>query len=85
MADITPEEVLSTDEFIKRWTNQEYLALEKQRAADIAANKIGNAKNFDIVMAADVMRLNSQKVTTLKADLVADGILTQARADAIFS
>jgi hypothetical protein len=85
MADITPEEILSKEEFIKRWTNQEYLALEKRRAADIAADKIGNAKNFDIVMADDVLRLNSQKVTTLKADLVADGILTQARADVIFS
>lgn len=85
MADIDPSEILPTDEFIKRWTNQEYLALEKQRAADIAANKVGNAKNFDIAMAADVLRLNSQKVTTLKADLVADGILTQARADEIFA
>ena len=81
---IGPEEILATDEFLKRWTNQEYLLLEKQRAADIAADKIGNAKNFDIVMAADVLRLNSQKVTTLKADLVAAGILTQARADEIF-
>jgi hypothetical protein len=84
MAD-DPREILATEEFIKRWTNQEYLALEKKRAADIAANKIGNAKNFDIVMATDVMRLTSQKVTTLKADLVTDGILTQARADEIFS
>lgn len=80
-----PLEMLTTEEFIKRWTNAEYLALEKKRAADIAANKVGNAKNFDVVMAADVLRLNSQKVTTLKADLVADGILTQARADEIFS
>jgi hypothetical protein len=79
------EPLLSTEEFISRWTNQEYLALEKRRAEDIAASKIGNAKNFDIVMAADMLRLNSQKVTSLKADLVADGILTQARADEIFS
>ena len=85
MTDVAAEEILSTETFIKRWTNQEYLALEAKRAADIAANKIGNAKNFDIVMATDVMRLTSQKVTTLKADLVADGILTQARADEIFS
>ena len=85
MADITPDQLLATEEFIKRWTNAEYLALEKQRAVDIAADKVGNAKNFDIVMAADVMRLDSQKVTSLKADLVADGILTQERADEIFS
>ena len=81
---IAPEEILPTDEFIRRWTNAEYLALEKKRAEDIAADKIGNAKNFDIVMAADVLRLDSQKVQTLKADLVTDGILTQERADEIF-
>jgi hypothetical protein len=79
------EENLPTDEFIRRWTNAEYLALEKKRAADIAANKIGNAKTFDRAMASDVLRLNSQSVLSLKADLVADGILTQARADEIFS
>ena len=85
MADIPAEEMLPTEEFIRRWTNAEYLALEKKRAADITANKVGNAKNWDIVMADAVMRLTLQKVTSMKADLVADGILTQARADEIFS
>lgn len=85
MSDAKAEDSLPTETFIKRWTNAEYLALEKKRAADIAANKIGNAKNFDIVIAGDVMRLDSQKVMTLKADLVTDGILTQARADEIFA
>src|SRR5262245_14481098 len=75
--------VLTTD-FIARWTNAEYLALEKKRAADIAANKIGNAKNWDVVVAEDQIDMNKQKVRNLKADLVADGILTQARADEIF-
>ena len=82
---LNPEDVLATEEFLRRWTNQEYLLLERQRAADIAANKIGNAKNWDIVIGADVLLLKSQKVTSLKADLVTDGILTQARADEIFS
>ena len=85
MAEHDPSEMLTTEEFIKRWTNAEYLALEKKRRDDIAANKVGNAKNFDIVMAADTMRLTSQKVTSLKADLVADGILTETRAAEIFS
>lgn len=72
-------------DFLARWTNQEYLALEKKRAADIAANKIGNAKNWDIVTFSDYIDLNKKKVETLKADLVTDGVLTQARADEIFS
>lgn len=76
--------ILPTSDFIARWTNQEYLGLEKKRAADIAANKVGNAKNWDVVVADGEIDLNKQKVQNLKADLVADGVLTQARADAIF-
>jgi hypothetical protein len=76
--------IMPTTDFIARWTNQEYLALEKKRAADIAANKVGNAKNWDVVVAEDNIDMNKQKFQNLKADLVTDGILTQARADAIF-
>jgi hypothetical protein len=76
---------LSTEEFISRWTNAEYLALEKKRAADITANKVGNAKNWDQVIAGSTINMNKQKVQSLKADLVTDGILTQARADEIFA
>jgi hypothetical protein len=78
-----PPPVATTD-FIARWTNAEYLALEKKRRDDIAANKIGNAKNWDIVIADPDINMFKQKVQSLKADLVADGILTQARADQIF-
>ena len=60
------------------------MKLEQKRAADIAAGKIGNAKNWDVVVAEDHIDMNKQKFQNLKADLVADGILTQARADAIF-
>jgi hypothetical protein len=77
--------ILTADAFISRWTNQEYLGLLKQRAADVTANKIGNAKNWDQVCSGDHIDLNKKKVQSLKQDLVTDGILTQARADAIFS
>jgi len=77
--------ICTADEFISRWTNAEYLLLEKKRAADIAANKVGNAKNWDIVCAGDIIDLNKQKAQSLKADLVTDGVLTQARADVIFA
>jgi hypothetical protein len=77
--------LLATSEFLTRWTNAEYLALEKQRAADVAANKVGNAKNWDIVTSEDFIDPGKQKVSNLKADLVADGVLTQTRADEIFA
>jgi hypothetical protein len=77
--------ICTADEFISRWTNAEYLALEKKRAADITANKVGNAKNWDIVCAGDHIDLNKQKAQSLKQDLVTDGVLTQARADVIFA
>ncbi len=76
--------IVGTSDFIARWTNAEYLALEKKRRDDIAANKIGNAKNWDVVVADDEINMDKQKVQTLKADLVAGGILTPARADEIF-
>lgn len=82
---IDPLNTVSTGDFIARWTNAEYLALEKKRRDDIAANKVGNAKNWDVVIADPTIDMNKKKVKTLKADLVADGVLTQARADEIFS
>lgn len=81
---IYPAIAVSTSDFVARWTNAEYLSLEKKRAADIAANKVGNAKNWDIVTAGSTINFNSKKCQSLKADLVTDGILTQARADEIF-
>lgn len=82
--DKPPPSVVGTSDFIARWTNAEYLALEKKRRDDIAANKVGNAKNWDLVVADDEIDMSRQKVQSLKADLVADGVITAARADEIF-
>ena len=82
-----PMEPLSkvpTGDFISRFTNAEYVTLEKKRAADITNNKVGNAKNWDNVTSDSVIDMSKKKVQSLKTDLVADGILTQARADEIF-
>jgi hypothetical protein len=70
-----------SSEFIGRFTNAEY------RAATAAAWRQtgGNAKNFDVVVFDPAIDLNKKKVNTLKTALVTDGILTQARADEIFS
>lgn len=76
--------ILSTD-FIAKFTNAEYLAVGRQRAADLSNSKVGYSKNWDIVVFDDTINLSNQKTQTLKADLVRAGVLTQARADEIFS
>lgn len=78
-------DILTVDVFIGRWTNAEYLKLEQKRAADIGNAKVGNAKNWDQVMMSGAIDPNKKKVQTLKDDLVTSAILTQARADEIFS
>lgn len=71
---------LPTPEFIGRFTNQEY------RAAMATAwrQTAGNAKNWDVVVFEPAINMNKKKAQTLKTSLVADGILTQPRADEIF-
>lgn len=72
---------LATPEFIGRFTNAEY------RGATAATwrQSGGNAKNWDVVVFEPSINFNKKKTQTLKSSLVADGILTQARADVIFS
>jgi hypothetical protein len=76
--------IIPTTDWVARFTNQEWLALEKQKTADIAANKVGYSKNLAITMTEDHVDLNRQKSQKIKDDLVAAGVLTQARADEIF-
>lgn len=77
---IDPKTVPTSADFIGRFTNAEY------RAATAAAwrGTAGNAKNWDVVVFDPIINLNKKKATTLATSLVADGILTQARADEIF-
>ena len=77
--------VENTSDFIARFTNQEYAKLGNVRATDAQATKVGLSKNWDIVVLADIIELSNQKAQTLKADLVARSVLTQVRADEIFS
>ena len=77
--DIHP--VTSTAEIIGRFTNAEYRAA----TATTWRQTAGNAKNWDVVFFEPALDPNKKKVTTLKTSLVTDGILTQARADEIFS
>jgi hypothetical protein len=78
---IEPLATVPTGDFIARWANAEYLALQKRRMTDNGKM----AKDWDNVTSDPQINLNKKKTQTLKSNLVADGILTQARADEIFS
>jgi hypothetical protein len=78
---IDPKATFASSEFIGRFTNAEYRAA----TATTWRQTGGNAKNWDVVVFDPAVDLNKKKVTTLKTSLVTDGILTQARADVIFS
>jgi hypothetical protein len=77
--------IANNADFIARFTNQEYAKLGNVRVTDAQATKVGLSKNWDIVVMSDTIELSNQKAQTLKADLVTAGVLTQARADEIFS
>jgi hypothetical protein len=78
---INPKTTLASSEFIGRFTNTEYRAA----TATTWRQAGGNAKNWDVVVFDPAVNLNKKKCTTLKTSLVVDGIVTQARADEIFS
>jgi hypothetical protein len=69
-----------TGDFVSRFTNAEYLALQKLRTTDNGKM----AKDWDNVTADASININKKKTQTLKTNLVATGILTQARANEIF-
>lgn len=71
-------------DFINRFTDAEYLALEVKKAADIKVNNASLTRTWDIVIGKNTLDMNSADAKTLKATLVSSNILTQARADEIF-
>jgi hypothetical protein len=77
---IEPLGTVPTGDFISRFTNAEYLALQKRRTTDNGKM----AKDWDNVTSDPTINMNKKKTQTLKSNLVADGILTQARANEIF-
>jgi hypothetical protein len=76
---------IPTTDFVARFTNAEWLALERQKAADISASKVGYSKNLAITLSEDTVDLNKQKSQKIKEDLVAAGVITAARGEEIFS
>jgi len=78
---IEPLATLPTGDFIARFTNAEYKALQLLRTSDNGKM----AKDWDNVTSDAAINMNKKKTQTLKTSLVTDGILTQARADEIFA
>jgi len=78
---VEPKSTVPTGDFIARWSNAEYKALQLRRTSDNGKM----AKDWDNVTSDAAINMNKKKTQTLKTSLVTDGILTQARADEIFA
>lgn len=77
--------IIAFDEFIRRWTNAEYRLLLQHRATVISGSgAMSIIKKWDIAAAQGSVDPNKQLMQSLKLDIVAAGILTQARANEIF-
>jgi hypothetical protein len=76
---------LESADFINRFADAEYLLLKQKQQTDITGGNAGSTRLWDIVIGKNSLDMNSADAQTLKAQLVTDGILTQARADEIFN
>lgn len=82
---ITPLSVVSPGGLILRFTNAEYKATLDYHTSSLAAGTIGPKKSWDAMMGEASINMNDRTVKSVKNGLVSSGILTQARADIIFS
>lgn len=82
---ITPLSVVSPGGLILRFTNAEYKATLDHYTSDLAAGVIGGKKSWDAMMGEGSVNMNDRTVKSVKNGLVSAGVLTQVRADAIFS
>lgn len=72
--------VVPFDVFIGRFTGPEYLLMQQKRTVSGAL-----CQQWDISMVRGTVDLNSAAAQNFKAALVSSGILSQTRADLIFS
>lgn len=77
--------VVSPGKLILRFTNAEYKATLDYHTSSLAAGTIGPKKTWDAMMGEASINMNERTVKSVKNGLVSSGVLTQARADAIFS
>jgi hypothetical protein len=81
---ITPLTTVSPGGLILRFTNGEYKATLDYHTSSLAAGTIGPKKTWDTMM-GDSINMNDRTVKSVKNGLVSASVLTQARADVIFS
>lgn len=83
----TPLNIIPYSTWISRFTDAEYTTLLQKRAQAITAgvSAITLIHQMDQVCATGVIDLNSSLSQTVKTSLVSSSILTQPRADLIFS
>lgn len=78
--------VIRFSDFLGRWLDAEYILLLQKRAQAVqAGTNAGLIRGWDMAMALNLVDLNTSGAQTLKTTLVNAAILTQARADQIFS
>ncbi|HYT43937.1 MAG TPA: hypothetical protein VEP90_16475, partial [Methylomirabilota bacterium] len=72
--------------FLSRWLDAEYILLLQKRAAAVTAGtNAALIRGWDLHMALDQVDLNSTGAQSLKTALINNNILTQTRANIIFS
>lgn len=82
---IDPMATISPGALVLRFTNAEYKATLDYHTSSLASGTIGPKKTWDAMMGEALINMNVRTVNSVKNGLVSAGILTQARADAIFS
>lgn len=77
--------IIAFPAFIMRWTDPEYALLMQRRATAVAAGNVTLIKLWDAASSRGSVDLSNPNALTLKNTIVAAGILTQQRADVIWS
>jgi hypothetical protein len=82
---IDPLTTITPGGLILRFTNGEYKQTLDYHTSSLAAGTIGPKKTWDTMMGESTINMNARTVKSVKNGLVSAGVLTQARADVIFS
>lgn len=82
---IDPLTTVTPGMLVTRFTNGEYKATLDYHTSSLAAGTIGPKKTWDTMMGQSSVDMNDRSVKSVKNGLVSAGVLTQARADVIFS